>query len=61
MRLDDIWYDLLVPIIQIVLGVIGLIIAYVFFAGLIAFGVVCGAALGCQLFGFDLFAWIGGL
>jgi hypothetical protein len=53
--------DLIIPILQTVLGVIGMVIAYVFFAGLIAFGIVCGAALACQVFGFDLFAWIGGL
>ncbi len=61
MKLDDIWYDFLVPIIQTVLGAIGIVIAYVFFAGLIAFGIVCGVALACQMWGFDLFAWIGGL
>lgn len=53
--------EYLIPILQAVLGAIGLVIAYVCFAGLIAFGIVCGAALACQMWGFDLFAFIGGL
>jgi hypothetical protein len=61
MRRGNIVDDLIIPIIQTVLGAIGLVIAYAFFAGIIAFGIVCGVALACQMFGFDLFAWIGGL
>lgn len=53
--------EYLIPILQAVLGAIGLVIAYVCFAGLIAFGIVYGAALACQTWGFDLFAFIGGL
>lgn len=56
------WVDLvIIPFLLTITAGIGAVIVYAVVAGVVAFGAVAGAALACQMFGFDLFAWIGGL
>ena len=61
MRVMRIVDDLIVPILFSITAAIGALIVYAVVAGIVAFGAVAGAGLACQMFGFDLFAWIGGL
>lgn len=56
------WYwvdDIIIPFIQMILGVIGIVIVYVCIVALITFGVIAGAYVASEVFCLDLFAWIG--
>ena len=61
MRFGTIVDEYFIPILTTAGAALLAVVAYVVIAGVVTFGIITGAALAGMLFGFDLFAWIGGL